>query len=61
MMKNPSRRCAACRETHPDRIQGQHSEVGLFGVAMGLRDRDRSEIIKVVERAAGFELPKIRD
>ena len=31
------------------------------GVAMGLRGRDWSEIVKVVERAADFELPKTRD
>ncbi len=30
-------------------------------VAMGLRGGDLSEILKVVERAAGFELPKTRD
>jgi hypothetical protein len=30
-------------------------------LAMGLRDGDMSEIVKVIERAAGFELPKTRD
>ena len=31
------------------------------GIAMGLRSGDWSEIIKVVERAADFELPKTRE
>jgi 3-hydroxyisobutyrate dehydrogenase-like beta-hydroxyacid dehydrogenase len=31
------------------------------GIAMGLRPADWSEIVKVVERAADFELPKTRD
>ncbi len=30
-------------------------------LAMGLRDGDLSEMVKVVERAAGFELPKTRN
>jgi 3-hydroxyisobutyrate dehydrogenase-like beta-hydroxyacid dehydrogenase len=30
-------------------------------LAMGLRDGDLSEIVKVIERAAGFQLPKTRD
>ncbi|MCB1741962.1 MAG: NAD(P)-dependent oxidoreductase [Gammaproteobacteria bacterium] len=30
-------------------------------LAMGLRDGDLSEVVKVVERAADFELPKTRD
>ncbi len=30
-------------------------------LAMGLGDGDYSEIIRVVERAADFELPKTRD
>lgn len=31
------------------------------GLAMGLREGDLSEMVKVMERAAGFELPKTRD
>ena len=31
------------------------------GIAMGLRSTDWSEIVKVVERAADFQLPKTRD
>ena len=30
-------------------------------LAMGMRERDLSEVIRVVERAANFELPKTRD
>ena len=30
-------------------------------LAMGLRDGDLSEIVKVIERAAGYQLPKTRD
>ena len=30
-------------------------------LAMGLRDADLSELVKVAERNAGFELPKTRD
>jgi hypothetical protein len=30
-------------------------------LAMGLRGGDLSEIVKVVERAANFDLPKTRD
>jgi hypothetical protein len=30
-------------------------------LAMGLRDGDLSEIVKVIERAADYQLPKTRD
>jgi hypothetical protein len=30
-------------------------------LAMGLRGGDLSEIVKVIERAAGYQLPKTRD
>lgn len=33
----------------------------LQALAMGMRHSDHSEIIKVIERAANFELPKTRD
>ncbi|MEL0114604.1 MAG: hypothetical protein VW835_22970, partial [Rickettsiales bacterium] len=31
------------------------------GLAMGLRGGDFSEIVKLIERAADFQLPKTRD
>jgi 3-hydroxyisobutyrate dehydrogenase-like beta-hydroxyacid dehydrogenase len=45
----------------PQNVAGATYHTLQQGLAMGLRDGDLSEMVKVIERAAGFELPKTRD
>ena len=45
----------------PQNVAGATYHTMQQALAMGLRDGDMSEIAKVIERAAGFELPKTRD
>jgi 2-hydroxy-3-oxopropionate reductase len=45
----------------PQTVAAATYQVFRQAAAMGLGDGDLSEIVKVVERAAGFELPKTRD
>ena len=45
----------------PQNVAGATYHTMLHALAMGLREGDMSEIVKVIERAANFELPKTRD
>lgn len=45
----------------PQNVAGATYHTLQQGLAMGLRDGDLSEMVKVIERAADFELPKTRD
>ena len=45
----------------PQNVAGVTYHTVRQALAMGLRDADLSEMVKVVERAADFELPKTRD
>ncbi|MBT5109977.1 MAG: NAD(P)-dependent oxidoreductase [Rhodospirillaceae bacterium] len=45
----------------PQNVAGATYHTVRQALAMGLRDADLSEMVKVVERAADFELPKTRD
>jgi 3-hydroxyisobutyrate dehydrogenase-like beta-hydroxyacid dehydrogenase len=44
----------------PQNVAGATYQTMQQAMAMGLRAGDMSEIVKVIERAAGFELPKTR-
>ena len=45
----------------PQNVAGATYQTMQQALAMGLLDGDMSEIVKVIERAANFELPKTRD
>ena len=45
----------------PQNVAGATYHTLRQALAMGLHDGDLSEIIRVIERAADFELPKTRD
>ena len=45
----------------PQNVAGATYQTMQQAMAMGLRQGDMSEIVKVIERAADFELPKTRD
>ncbi|MBI09370.1 MAG: hypothetical protein CMM55_07580 [Rhodospirillaceae bacterium] len=45
----------------PQNVAGATYHTMQQALAMGLREGDMSEIVKVIERAANFELPKTRD
>ena len=45
----------------PQNVAGATYHTMQQALAMGLREGDMSEIVKVIERAADFELPKTRD
>ncbi|MDP7549031.1 MAG: NAD(P)-dependent oxidoreductase [Alphaproteobacteria bacterium] len=45
----------------PQNVAGATYHTMRQALAMGLKDGDLSEIVRVVERAADFELPKTRD
>ncbi|NKB56099.1 MAG: NAD-binding protein [Alphaproteobacteria bacterium] len=45
----------------PQNVAGATYHTMQQALAMGLRDGDMSEMVKVIERAADFELPKTRD
>jgi 3-hydroxyisobutyrate dehydrogenase-like beta-hydroxyacid dehydrogenase len=45
----------------PQNVAGATYQTIRQALAMGLKDGDLSEVVRVVERAANFELPKTRD
>ncbi len=45
----------------PQNVANATYQTMVQAMAMGLREGDMSEIVKVIERAADFELPKTRD
>ena len=45
----------------PQNVAGATYHTIRQALAMGLKDSDLSEIVRVIERAANFELPKTRD
>jgi 3-hydroxyisobutyrate dehydrogenase-like beta-hydroxyacid dehydrogenase len=45
----------------PQNVAGAAYQTIRQALAMGMRNSDLSEVIRVIERAANFELPKTRD
>ncbi|NQV58188.1 MAG: NAD-binding protein, partial [Alphaproteobacteria bacterium] len=54
-------RMEAERLNVPQNVAGATYHTLRQALAMGLKDGDLSEIVRVVERAADFELPRTRD